>query len=120
MSDYHGLKQKLDKTEWSTVFHYTVPSGTNYSSITYVECVRRDKSPEDSIVPNLLVDDATEHAKVLAGEVYEDAQLMIFEEGASNAEKLAATEARWTEMEANFQANVPIAYKFYGAAGDVP
>jgi hypothetical protein len=120
MSDYHILKQKLDKLEANFVFHYPTPVGNNYASVAYNECIKRDRSPSDSIVPNLLADNPTEHAKVLTGEVYEDSITLTFTVGMSNAQKLALAESKWTELKANFLAQVPIRYKFYGHAGNAP
>jgi hypothetical protein len=119
MSDFHALTQTENKMEVIFVFHYTTPVGQNAASVDYCDCIKKDLNPSSSLVPDLQTDDPTEYAAILAGEVFEEMILLGFDADMTNQQKLNATEERWTAKNTEFQARIPIVYKFYKMAQDI-
>ena len=71
MSDYHILKQTLDKKRVTVAFHFTVPPASENEAAVLYTTIAAKIEDHTSAVPNHETDFATEYSDMQAGSVIE-------------------------------------------------
>ena len=119
MADYYVLEQDPKAHRAKVAFHFSTPAGTNTQTLSYSDCIAEDESVEKtSAVPAARLDAGAQTA-LTNGTLYELVTTIEYDGNSTNAEKLAAIQAKFTSMNTVFQANVLEIYKFWGAKGTV-
>jgi hypothetical protein len=126
MSDFHVLEINDRKDQARIVFHFAIPAGNNNAnpavpfSTAYKQWKEFDGSTLKSVIPNLSTINPTEDQAIKDGTVIEQVAIVEYAATANNAAKLAAIQAKWTELNAIAQTRVQDNLKFWGHAAEVP
>lgn len=124
MADFHVLDITDKKDVARIAFHFAAPVGNNQAGVAYSAAYKEWREENGvtlaSRVPDLTNDDPTEAAAIAAGTVLEHMESVQFNANATNNQKLAAIQARWTALNASLPAEVAENLKFWGYDGDVP
>lgn len=115
MSDFHVLEVNDRKDSARVVFHFDTPAGNNAAGVAYSAALVAWKSPA-TVVPGL---GQAEADAVAAGTVIEHVEAVAFNANATNGQKQAAIQNRWTALNGILPTRLSENLRFWGFAGDV-
>jgi len=115
MSGYHVLEQ-VSQHNVRVAFHFTVPNQTNEPNKSYRDCIKEARDANDPItqVPWLEADFGSEYTDITNGIVVEHVEVFGFGSEMTNQEKIAALNARHTELAAKIWPELQAKYEFWG------
>lgn len=120
MANYHVLEVSPKGNRAQVAFHFTVGAGTNFAGKSWqsvlVEYLSKNSSEARAItqVPWLETGNATEHTALTNGGVYEVVESVSWDGNATNSEKAAVIDARWTALNATTLSELQEQLTFWG------
>lgn len=115
MSDFHVLEINDLKDKARVGFHFDTPAGNNAANVSFATALAQWKAPVTAI-PGL---GQTEKDAIAAGTVIEHVETVQLNANATNGQKQAAIQAKWTALNATIPGKIAENLKFWGFAGDV-
>jgi len=118
MSDYHILRASNNDQKIHAVFHIPIPDIDNQVNVSYRTALTQAEPFTESAVPWDL--DAAEVTKLTAGELYErvDVVNMDVDSNLTNAQKLAAVVAKYSDLVSRVQGQIQARLKYWGKEGN--
>lgn len=124
MADFHVLNINDKKDTARVAFHFAAPAGNNQANVAYSTAYKQWREEGGvtlaSGVPGLATDDPTEASAIAAGTVLEHIESVQFSANATNNQKLAVIQGRWTTLNGTIPTRVSENLRFWGYDGDVP
>lgn len=119
MSNWHSLDSSI-KDNWMRIaFHIAVPDENNAVGQNLQDVMPYAIPVTESVVPYLGDVNAEELAAIIAGTIYEYAEIFEYDAGLTNQQKVALVDARYTALVTIKQDELRAKLKYYGKDNDV-
>lgn len=124
MANYHLMEISAKGDEARVAFHFVTPVETNVAGVAlkdaYKEWQERDGGALGTVLPWLAATNPTEDGQITNGEVVEHVESVQFDANATNAQKQAVLDSRWTALSTIIPDRIRRQLKFWRMNRNVP